>query len=107
MKNTFALSAKFKFSILRLCHQIYVISGLAKKKTHFKKHGVAFCLPIFQQYIGMILLPSNYASDRVMQILRKNMNVTVTSNAGNCDFKFYFHCVNQVAEHGTRQNLGI
>ena len=68
-----------------------------KKDPFKKKNRVAFCSPIFQQYIGMVLLPPNYASDRVMQILRKSINVTVTSNVGNCDFKFYLHYVNQVA----------
>ena len=98
MKNAFILSAKIKFSIFGLRHQIYVMSDLAKR-THFrkKKNKVAFCLPIFQQYVGMVLLPPNYASDRVMQILRNSMTVTVTSNVGNCDFKFYLHYVNQVA----------
>ena len=33
------------------------------------------------------------------------MNVTETSNVGNCDFKFYLHYVNQVALHGVRPNL--
>ena len=55
----------------------------------------------------MCLLPPKYASDRVMQILRKSMNVTITSNNGNSDFKFFLHCVNKVAKHGMRQNLGM
>ena len=55
----------------------------------------------------MGLLPPNYAPDRVKQSLRKCMNITVTSNVGKCDFKFYLNCVNQVALHGIRQNLGM
>ena len=53
----------------------------------------------------MVLLPPNYAPDRVMQILQKHMNVTVTLNVVNWDFKFYLHYVNKVAYHGMRQNL--
>ena len=33
------------------------------------------------------------------------MNIIVTSNVGNCDFKFYSHHVNQVARYGMRHNL--
>ena len=103
VKNAFVLSAKIKCSFLRLRHPIYVISGLAKRTR--VKNRVAFCLTIFQQYIGMVLLPPNYAPDRVMQILQKRMNVTVTLNIVNWDFKFYLHYVNKVAYHGMRQNL--
>ena len=68
LKNALVLSAKIEFSILRLRHQIYAISGLAKR-TYFKSIRVAYCSPILQQYIGMVLLPPNFASDRVMKIL--------------------------------------
>ena len=86
---------------LRLRHRNHVISGLAKK-IHFKNVGWCFVRRFFKQYISMVLLPPNYASGRVMQILRKSMSVIVTSNFGNCDFKFNLHCVNQVALHGLR-----
>ena len=61
-----------------------------QKGHNFLKNRVAFCSPIFQQYIGMVLLPQNYASDRKISILRKGMKIKVTSKDGNdCDFKFY------------------
>ena len=61
VKNAFYF---FFFFFSNLRYQIYVISGLALK-MHFKNLRVAFCSPIFLQYIGMGLPPSNCASARV------------------------------------------
>ena len=47
--------------------------------------------------LGHGLLPPKYASAREMQLLRKTMNVTMTSNIGIWDSIFQLHYVDQVA----------
>ena len=100
MKFSCALSAKIEFTVLSLRHnQIYVISGLAKRAI-LLFFRVAFCSPIFSQYVGMDLPNTIYASARKIYILRKSMNtmnVTMTSNVSIVDSIFYSHYVNQVA----------
>ena len=104
----FALSAKIKFSVLRLRHQIYVISGLAKRTNFififffFGGGGGAICSLIFSQYIGMDLQTPKHASARKIYFLRKTMNVTMTSNIGIWESIFYLHYVNHVAYHQMR-----
>ena len=70
-----------------LFHFKVTSSNVRHQRSCKKDTWVAFCSSIFQQYFGMVLLPPNYASDRVMHISRKSIKVTVTSNVGNCDFR--------------------
>ena len=94
---------KLKFSFVRLRHQIYVINGPAKRIHFFffffffKKIGWCFVCRSSSNTLAWFCLLQTMPLYCVIQILRKGMNVTVTSDVGYCDFKFYLHYVNQVA----------
>ena len=67
-----------------LHHQLYVISGLALR-THFENYAVAFCWPVFPQYLGMRLYPLHTVSASKIRILLKTMNVNITLTNGYWD----------------------
>ena len=94
------LNAKTKLSFSRLHHQLYIIRGLALG-TNFENNEVAFCWPIFQQYIGMRLLLAHTVSASKIWSFLKCMNVNITSKFGNCDSKIYLLRV----KHGIKQHL--
>ena len=114
VKIAFVLNANINFSFSWLRHQFYVISGLALR-TNFKNYRVAFCWPIFPQYMGMRLLPLRDVSARKIWILHTHKTTTtttkktkqknyITSNMDNYDFKIHMHYVKPVDGHGIRQN---
>ena len=97
MTIDFVLNAKIKLSFSRLHHQFFVISGLVLR-TNLNIYRVAFCWPIFPRYIGMFLFSLHAVSARKITVLLKTMNVNITSNSGNCDFKIHLHHVKQIAK---------
>ena len=60
------------------------ITKFTSFRTNFRNLRAAFCLQISKQYCRLGFLLRNFDAFRVVQIMRKSMDASVTSNLGDC-----------------------